>query len=464
MKTTEEFIKQAKEIHNNKYRYSKVDYKGNKIKVCVTCTKHGDFFVTPNNHLRGVGCPMCAKESRAKNLSSTSEIFIKQAKEIHGDKYDYSKVEYVNSHTKVCIICPEHGEFWQKPNSHLLGNGCPKCYGKFKKSTEIFIKQAKEIHGDRYDYSKVEYTGKANKICLICPEHGEFWIRAENHTNQKQGCPKCGNLKKGQEKKLTKEIFIKQAKEIHGDKYDYSKVEYINSHTKICIICPEHGEFWQTPSSHLQGEGCPKCNKSYKLTTESFIQKAIKIHGDKYDYSKVNYKNCSTKVCIICPEHGEFWQIPYYHLSGNGCSLCGIKKNIQEQKFLKILEKNFKEEKIEYQKRLSWLGRQSFDFYLPDYNIAIELQGEQHFKPVELWGGEYTFKKQLKRDYKKKELCDKNNILLLYYVPQKYYKYNDLYETNSYFRTDRLIKRIKKEIEKKKKEKEQKKQNKKKQD
>ena len=99
MKTTEEFIKQAKEIHNNKYRYSKVDYKGNKIKVCVTCTKHGDFFVTPNNHLRGVGCPMCAKESRAKNLSSTSEIFIKQAKEIHGDKYDYSKVEYVNSRT-----------------------------------------------------------------------------------------------------------------------------------------------------------------------------------------------------------------------------------------------------------------------------------------------------------------------------------------------------------------------------
>ena len=93
---------------------------------------------------------------------------------------------------------------------------------------------------------------------------------------------------------------------------------------------------------------------------------------------------------------------------------------------------------------------------MPDYNIAIELQGEQHFKPVELWGGEYTFKKQLKRDYKKKELCDKNNILLLYYVPQKYYKYNDLYETNSYFRTDRLIKRIKKEIE-------QKKQNKKKQ-
>lgn len=121
--------------------------------------------------------------------------------------------------------------------------------------------------------------------------------------------------------------FIKKAQEKHGDKYDYSKVDYKNAHTKICIICPEHGEFWQTPTSHLQGTKCPKCSGKFHYTTQDFIEKAKQIHGDKYDYSKVEYKNNSTKVCIVCPEHGEFWQTPVNHLTGNGCpNCCGLKK------------------------------------------------------------------------------------------------------------------------------------------
>ena len=127
-------------------------------------------------------------------------------------------------------------------------------------------------------------------------------------------------------KKLSIEQFIRKSKLIHHDKYDYSKVEYINSRTKICIICPEHGEFWQKPRVHLKGSGCPLCykenNHTTLLSTESFIEKAKKIHGDKYDYSYVKYINAKTPVCIICPEHGEFWQKPNYHLSGNGCQKC----------------------------------------------------------------------------------------------------------------------------------------------
>lgn len=97
----------------------------------------------------------------------------------------------------------------------------------------------------------------------------------------------------------------------------------MNANTKVCIICPKHGEFWQTPSGHLSGKGCPKCYKeSRSSTTEEFINKAREIHGNKYDYSKVNYVNAYTKVCIICPKHGEFWQIPANHLNGHGCPNC----------------------------------------------------------------------------------------------------------------------------------------------
>ena len=116
--------------------------------------------------------------------------------------------------------------------------------------------------------------------------------------------------------KYSKEQFVLKARETHGWKYDYSKVEYINSRTKICIICPEHGEFWQTPHSHLRGRGCPKCKlQNATLTTEEFIRRAKEMHGDKYDYSKVVYKKNNEKVCIICPEHGEFFIYPKGHIN-----------------------------------------------------------------------------------------------------------------------------------------------------
>ena len=127
--------------------------------------------------------------------------------------------------------------------------------------------------------------------------------------------------------KKTTEEFIEEARKIHGSKYDYSKVNYVNNHTKVEIICPEHGSFFQIPSNHLQGQNCPKCKKKnickkLSKTTEQFIEEARKIHGDKYDYSKVNYINNSTKIEIICPKHGSFFQIPFSHLRGNDCTMC----------------------------------------------------------------------------------------------------------------------------------------------
>ena len=320
------------------------------------------------------------------------ERFIIKAKERHGDKYDYSKVEYVNAHTKVCIICPIHGEFWITPNSHLNGCACSQCGRNKKMTTEEFIEKARKIHGDKYDYSKVEYVNANTKVCVICPIHGEFYVSPANHLRER-GCPKCRTRKELVGKySVTKpmvirkhniQTFVEKAKKVHNNKYDYSKVEYINSHSKVCIICPIHGEFWITPCRHLGGQGCKKCGdlerfNSKKVQQEDWIKAATALHNGKYDYSKVNYINANTKVCIICPKHGEFWQKPSAHMQGQGCPICN--ESQLEKEIITFLNN----EGIEYEYRYhsEWLGKLELDFYLPKYNIGIECQGLQHFEPI----------------------------------------------------------------------------------
>ena len=127
-------------------------------------------------------------------------------------------------------------------------------------------------------------------------------------------------------KKLTFNDFVEKSKSIHGEKYDYSKVDYKNNSTKVLIICPKHGEFLMRPADHFNGQGCPKCksenlSNKFSMGKEAFIKKALSVHENKYDYSKVEYKNNRTKVCIICPEHGEFWQTPDKHITGQGCKI-----------------------------------------------------------------------------------------------------------------------------------------------
>ena len=409
--TKEEFIERAKEIHGNKYDYSKVEYKNTNNKICIVCPKHGEFTKTVMNHLLGQGCPICSKE---KSTLTTKE-FIERAKEIHGNKYNYSKVNYIKSKEKVCIICPKHGEFWQTPSLHVSQKcGCPKCSNCQKLTTKEFIERAKEIHGNKYDYSKVEYKNSETKVCIICPIHGEFWQTPNAHLIAKHKCPKCSHPST----KLTTKEFIERAIEIHGNKYDYSKVEYVDNKTKVCIICPKHGEFWQTPSCHLKRCGCPNCSKNKKMTTEDFIKKASVIQNNFYDYSKVEYKNTETKVCIICPEHGEFWQTPHCHLTGVGCPLCSKVKNINETSLYEFINANISE-KVIREKHFPWLGAKSLDIYIPKYNIGIEYQGVQHFKALDFFGGEKSFKETLERDRIKYNLCKLNDTKLFYFSKEK---------------------------------------------
>jgi hypothetical protein len=255
------------------------------------------------------------------------------------------------------------------------------------------------------------------------------------------------------------ENFILKSNIVHDLKYDYSKAVYTKGHEKICIICPEHGEFWQEANNHLCGSKCPVCNGKIKLTTSEFISNAIKIHGDKYDYSKVKYINSHTKVCIICHEktingieHGEFWQTPLNHTSGYGCKICGLKYNLSETKLFNLLKNEFSCDIISRQYSPDWLNNQSLDIFLPEYNIAIEYQGEQHFKPVSIFGGEIGFNKTLERDKRKYNLCKKNELLLFYFAYEnKYLKidYNN-YLDKVYLQEDHLVNKIKELIKIKK--------------
>ena len=260
-----------------------------------------------------------------------------------------------------------------------------------------------------------EYNGNKNYITVRCKIDGNVWETKPNWLKRGSRCSVCYHKLNGEMRRNTLEYFISKAREIHGDRYDYSKVKYVNNKTKVCIICPEHGEFWQRPDKHLMGHGCTYCFSSFRQTTEQFIAKARKIHGDRYDYSKTVYgKNYRDPVCIICPEHGEFWQKPEKHLMGHGCQKCNY-SSLERDIELFLTENNIN---FIPQQKFKWLGLQSLDFYLPDYNIAIECQGEQHFNG---WFKDTNDKEVIiNRDIKKYNKCLEHGIKIIYYFDSSF--------------------------------------------
>lgn len=262
----------------------------------------------------------------------TTEEFIEKARKIHGDKYSYERAVYITGRRKVTITCPEHGDFEQEACSHLQGAGCAKCSGNARLTTQDFIEQAREVHGDRYGYDRSVYTSTMKKIVITCPEHGDFRQTPDNHLHG-QGCLNCGGTLK-----LTTSQFIEKARNVHGDRYSYDKTVYTNNSDKIIITCPDHGDFLQRPAGHLKGYGCAKCSGNPRLTTREFIEKAREVHGDRYTYDKVVYVSTHNKVAITCPEHGIFLQTPASHSQGVGCpacATCGF--NPDKQAYLYIL-------------------------------------------------------------------------------------------------------------------------------
>lgn len=361
-KNTKQFIEEAKELCKNDYLdFSKVNYKNTMTKVTIICHKkdsegneHGEFEIKPNDFLQGHYCPKCGREEQIRKRRSNKEEFIEKCKNVHKEDIDYTKVEYVNSKTKVCLICPKHGEFWVLPANYLQGSGCPKC-GRIlankkhnNNARETYIEKANIVHNGYYIYNETFYVNSRSLIDVICPKHGKFTVCANAHLNG-NGCRLCAIEKNADSKRSTLTEFITKGNEVHNGKYDYSLSVYVNSYVPLKIICPIHGVFEQMPYKHLDGQGCPHCNQSH---LETMVEKML-IDND-----------------------------------------------------------------IEYntQKRFPWLGLQSLDFFLHKQNIGIECQGTQHFKALKYFGGERGFSDTIKRDKLKRELCIENNVKLIYFT------------------------------------------------
>lgn len=295
----------------------------------------------------------------------TKEEFIEKSTKVHGNKYDYSLVSYKSSKEKVKIKCPEHGIFFQAPKNHYVNkSGCPKCgiESACKKQSlkkDLFIKKANKIHRNKYDYSLVDYKNAKTKVKIICPKHDIFEQSPSNHNHKKKyGCSKCaGN------NKLTKEEFINKSKVIHGNKYGYNLVKYIDSKTKVKIICLEHGTFEQTPSNHLHDScGCPSCR----------ISKGEKNIISFLNENKINY----------------------------------------------IFQHSFDD--CKHKKKLI------FDFYIPKKNLLIEYDGKQHFEPEDFFGGKDAFMETKKRDNIKSKYAKANNIKLLRIPYTSFHEINEI--------------------------------------
>lgn len=318
--TLDQFIEKSKKVHGEKYDYSQAVYISSQHKVSIICPLHGLFKQTPSSHVREHGCKECGHILCADSRRVSTNEFIACAKEIHGDTYDYSKVEYISSSLHVTIICKKHGEFKQTPDDHKKG-GCFQC-GRDKtglslrNSQEGFLSKAKTVHGDTYDYSKAVYVKNSEKITIICKLHGEFSQTPSDHLTGK-GCNNCGI----ERTKCSKGHFIEKANKIHMSKYDYSKVEYINNLTPIIIICPHHGEFLQTPNKHIQARGCPTCNESKgEICIRKFLERekipfeSQKIFdGCKNDkHLKIDIFIPSLNLCIEYDGKQHFEPIEYF--------------------------------------------------------------------------------------------------------------------------------------------------------
>lgn len=353
---TDIFVARAKEIWGNEYDYSLVKCDKARGKVKIICRIHGIFEQQITNHLHGQGCPKCSTLKRSSKLRLGKKEIIKRAIEKHGLKYDYSLVETDKSNEKIKIICPKHGIFEQIAFHHLAGTGCPKCAleekaNKKRLSNEEFISRATKKHNSFYTYDKCLFTSTKKCVIITCPIHGDFRQKAGMHLKG-CGCPKCAFEKNGLRCRLTQEEFIKRAKEIHGDNYNYDKTKYETYDKKVTITCKIHGDFLQSPSCHLNGNGCPKCHRS---KGENKISSFLGKFNIEFEIQK---------------------KINNYNIFGG---------------------------------RIYFL----VDFYLPKYNTIIEYNGEQHYKPVGYFGGEKNYEIQQQRDMSLQKYCYDNKIKLI---------------------------------------------------
>jgi hypothetical protein len=428
--THELFLEKACDVHGDRYDYSSVIWTPtthSKTKVAITCKKHGVFNQTITAHINNPSnCPTCGGKAR-----HTLDTFIARSHIVHGNKYDYSSVHWTpdtGAMTPIVITCKTHGPFTQLLNSHVNnGYGCQSCAGNATHSIKSFTKLANTIHHNKYDYSHINQTQKltnSSEVTICCPDHGKFNQTVFGHIHSKVGCMICSKRTR-----YTQAAFARRVEQTHGNKYDYSLVDWdtsVASDSKIPIVCAIHGTFHQTVDSHvMRGSGCPACAGNARITRESFITRANLIHNSKYDYSSVVWTptmNALSMVEIVCKTHGQFNQTINNHVNiGSGCQACSASKG--EAAITAWLVIN----NIKFQREHKFPDctnpitnhKLRFDFYLPDHNTCIEFHGGQHYKPVSFGSSkqvkdiEAIFVASQERDNIKQQYCLATGISLL---------------------------------------------------
>ena len=256
--TTEEWVRRASNLHSGKFDYSKVEYNGNKEFVIISCPIHGEFEQRPVDHERTYGCPKCGEELGAKKRAMDTSSWIARAAKSN-PQYSYHLVRYVNAHTEVEIVCPDHGSFFQTPSNHDAGKGCKYCANNVKLTMDEWIELAKSVHGEEYDYSKVIYKNAQTKVIITCRKHGDFEQTPNSHSSRGSGCPKCGDERVSAQLAMTTQEFIDRANIVHNGKFNYSRTTYVSGHVKVTVECPVHGSIEVDPYNHLYGTDCASC-------------------------------------------------------------------------------------------------------------------------------------------------------------------------------------------------------------
>lgn len=302
-------------------------------------------------------------------------------------QYDFRDFRYLGATTASTVQCPHHGPFQTKPTYLLAGSGCPIC-GKTKSATARklglagFIAQARRVHGGRYEYPTQDYSGNKTKVRILCPDHGEYWQTPNSHLNGR-GCPECANDLKRQRNKAVslqtlRELPARLAAGNANWTYDFTTFTGMNRHLRA--HCSIHGEFHAAPNNILRNSGCAKCGvdkhqqfaESRKLTTEEWVARAKKQHGDKYDYADSVYVGAETRTSVRCRTHGVFYTTTDHIYQATGCPKCSHHLSRGEDAVFRFLSNLTTAE----QRNRTVLKPKELDIYLPEAKMAVEYCGE----------------------------------------------------------------------------------------
>jgi hypothetical protein len=405
-KRANNFMKRVNEKWGDHFSFEKMEYVDyGKTKIAFICKKHGEILSTPRKLLDN-GCKKCKrgyekliqKDNFMKRISSHPDI----------ENLDLSKVTEFVSDQCIEVLCKKHGNFHVFVNQLLYSH--QRCTGCVKEEAQFnFIEKSKEIHNNKFDYSLVKYIGNNKKVEIICPIHGVFLQTPQHHL--KGGCNQCSFYNRF----LTKDEFIEKSNSVHGLKYDYSLVNYVNNRTKVAIKCENGHIFEQLPFSHMQGKGCETCyyDKLRIKNKEEFIEKCKSLYDDTYCYDNINYFNNDTKLDLYCNIHKcTSSRTPFQIIRGQTCNMCTtVSKGEEKIKNILVEKKiNFQTQKIFKECRNIYPLR--FDFYLLDYDLCIEYNGIQHYESLEFFGGDEKLRYTQNNDTIKSNYCKDNNIKL----------------------------------------------------